>query len=36
LKNILLKALSSPQKMLATIMERRNEFADMIKNKKDV
>lgn len=35
-KNILVQALNSPQKMLATIMERRNEFVDRIKNRKDV
>lgn len=35
-KNILLEALDSPQKVLATIMERRNEFADRIKRRKDV
>lgn len=35
-KNILAQALDSPQKMLATIMERRNEFVDRIKNRKDV
>ena len=35
-RNILYQALDSPQKVLATIMERRNEFADMIKGRKDV
>lgn len=35
-KEILLKALNSPQKMLGSIMERRNEFADRIKNRRDV
>ncbi|MGD2245019.1 MAG: NTPase [Candidatus Aminicenantes bacterium] len=35
-KNSLLKALDSPQKVLASIMERRNEFADRVKNRTDV
>lgn len=35
-KNTLLEALNSPQKLLASIMERRNEFADGIKNRTDV
>jgi len=35
-KNILLLALNSPQKVLATIMERRHKFADEIKKRKDV
>ena len=35
-RNILYQALDSPQKVLATIMERRNEFADGIKGRKDV
>lgn len=35
-KNILFKALDSPQKVLATIMERSHRFADMIKERKDV
>lgn len=30
-KNVLLRALNSPQKVLATIMERKNTFADKIK-----
>ena len=33
---ILYQALEAPQKMLATIMEARNEFADRIKTRKDV
>ena len=33
---ILTQALDSPQKVLATIMERRNEFTDRIKARKDV
>lgn len=32
----LLEALDSPQKVLASIMERRNEFADKIKSRSDV
>lgn len=35
-KDSLLRALDSPQKALASIMERRNEFADRIKDRKDV
>ncbi len=35
-KDILLMALDSPQKILATIMERPNEFADRIKERRDV
>lgn len=35
-KKILVEALNSPQKVLATIMERRHEFADKIKERKDV
>lgn len=35
-KNILLKALDSPLKLLASIMERRNDFADKIKKRRDV
>jgi nucleoside-triphosphatase len=35
-KNSLLKALNSPQKVLASIMERRNEFADRVKSRTDV
>jgi nucleoside-triphosphatase len=35
-KNSLLKALDSSQKVLASIMERRNEFADKIKSRTDV
>lgn len=35
-KNILLQALNAPQKMLASIMERRNEFTDKIKKRRDV
>ncbi len=35
-KNTLLKALDSPLKLLASIMERRNDFADGIKNRGDV
>ncbi len=35
-KNSLLKALDSPQKVLASIMERRNEFSDKVKNRTDV
>lgn len=35
-RNILLQALDSPKKLLATIMERRHEFADRIKRRKDV
>ena len=35
-RNILYQALDSPQKVLATIMERRNEFADRIKGRTDV
>lgn len=35
-KNVLLQALNSPQKVLATIMERTNAFADRIKKREDV
>ncbi len=35
-KNTLLKALDSPLKVLATVMERENEFADRIKRRPDV
>jgi nucleoside-triphosphatase len=35
-KNVLFKALDSPQKVLATIMERSHRFADMIKERNDV
>ena len=35
-RGILTQALDSPQKVLATIMERRNEFTDRIKARKDV
>ncbi len=35
-KNSLLKALDSPQKVLASIMERRNEFAERVKSRTDV
>ncbi len=35
-KNSLLKALDSPQKVLASIMEQRNEFADRVKSRTDV
>jgi nucleoside-triphosphatase len=35
-RGILAQALDSPQKVLATIMERRNEFTDRIKTRKDV
>lgn len=35
-KNILLKALNSPQKMLATVMERGNDFTDKIKKRNDI
>lgn len=35
-KNSLLKALDSPQKVLASIMERRNKFADRVKSRTDV
>lgn len=35
-KKILIKALDSPQRVLATIMEQRNEFADKIKRRRDV
>jgi nucleoside-triphosphatase len=35
-KNVLFKALDSPQKVLATIMERSHRFTDMIKRRKDV
>ena len=34
-KKILLEALDSPQKVVATVMERRNEFVDRIKSRKD-
>lgn len=34
-KNVLVQALNSPQKVLATIIERPNEFADRIKKRKD-
>ena len=35
-KKILLDALDSPQKVLASIMERNNDFADSIKRRSDV
>jgi nucleoside-triphosphatase len=35
-RTILDQALEAPQKLLATIMETRNEFADRIKKRKDV
>jgi nucleoside-triphosphatase len=35
-REILLWALEAPQKLLATIMERKNEYADRIKERKDV
>ena len=35
-KNTLLKALDSPVRVLASIMERKNEFADRIKRRPDV
>ncbi|MFB0566171.1 MAG: NTPase [Candidatus Aminicenantaceae bacterium] len=35
-KYILAQALNSPQKVLATIMERKNEFADKVKGRYDV
>jgi nucleoside-triphosphatase len=35
-KTYLYQALEAPQKMLATIMETKNEFADRIKKRKDV
>lgn len=34
-RNVLARALNSPQKVLATIIERPNEFADRIKKRKD-
>ncbi len=34
-KSVLLRALNSPQKVLATIIERPNEFADRIKKRQD-
>lgn len=34
-RTILYQALEAPQKLLATIMETRNEFADRIKKRKD-
>ena len=34
-KSVLLQALNSPQKVLATIIERPNEFADRIKKRQD-
>lgn len=35
-RNVLHQALDSPQKILATIMERNHEFADRIKKRKDI
>lgn len=35
-KKIIIEALDSPQQVLATIMERRNEFSDKIKKRNDV
>lgn len=35
-RTFLYQALDAPQKMLATIMEAKNEFADRIKKRKDV
>lgn len=35
-RTVLYQALEAPQKMLATIMETKNEFADRIKKRKDV
>jgi nucleoside-triphosphatase len=35
-RTVLYQALEAPQKMLATIMETNNEFADGIKKRKDV
>ncbi len=35
-RDVLLKALNSPQKVLATIMERPNPFSDRIKKRSDV
>jgi nucleoside-triphosphatase len=35
-RTVIYQALEAPQKLLATIMETRNEFADRIKKRKDV
>ena len=35
-RKVLCQALDSPHKVLATIMERRNEFADRIKGREDI
>jgi nucleoside-triphosphatase len=35
-RNVVLEALDSPQKVLATIMQKKNEFADKIKSREDV
>jgi nucleoside-triphosphatase len=35
-RNIFIQALDSPNKVLATIMERQNEFADSIKRRNDI